>query len=102
MGQSFFKIYVIAALVSPQQAISERLKSVTRKTNMLDLDKFMFSENCDGVCSSTGGFQVEQCGCCCHEDAVFVISQEKCVQFHKGNTKVIHFKVKEMSEETAY
>ena len=85
MGQVSFKVYVTVALVFPQQTISERLKSVTRKTNMLNLDKFMFSENCDGVCSSTGGFQVEQCCCYCHQNTVFVISREKCVQFHKGN-----------------
>ena len=90
MGQISFKVYVIVVLFFPQQAISDRLKSVTRKTNMLHLDKFMFSENCDGVCSSTGGFQVEKCCCNCYQDAVFVISQEKCVQFHKGNKYILN------------
>lgn len=84
MEQSLIKICFIL-LVFTQQSMSQRLKSVTRKTNKLNLDKFMFEENCDSVCSGTNGFQQERCACSCRREAVFVISQKRCVKFQKGN-----------------
>ena len=84
MEQSLIKICFIL-LVFTQQSLSQRLKSVTRKTHELDLDKFMFEENCDRVCSGTDGFQLERCACSCQREAVFVISQKRCVEFRKGN-----------------
>ena len=84
MEQRFIKFCFIL-MVFTQQSISQRLKSVTRKTHVLDLDRFMFEENCDGVCSGTGGYGLERCACSCQQEAVFVISQKRCVKFEQGN-----------------
>ena len=84
MEQSFIKICFIL-LVLTQQSTSQRLKSVTRKTHELDLDQFIFEENCDRVCVGTGGYALERCACSCQKEAVFVVSQKRCVKFQQGN-----------------
>ena len=84
MEKSFIKMCFIL-LVFTQKSISQRLKSVTRKTHELDLDKFIFEENCDGVCLGTGGYQLGRCACSCQQEAVFLVSQRKCDIFQQGN-----------------
>ena len=83
-------LFVINVLLL-QSIRGQKLLSVTRDVHYLNADSFKFDNNCNGVCTSAGGFQASgPCSCRCHNNKAFSVTDNQCITSGSGKMILIH------------